>query len=256
MRETNGGTTDSIIASEAAQRLSGCYVTADVEWKHILGFELMDRSVVLGEGVDKTFIADDDERRQCLHISSCSHVWISALPGPFMWLKLGLCFLCSWAGTWISHQETSESGFEMVFYHLGECETVSAWNDYYHRKGLACDVSRRLTRAIMLGKTSLVRVCACLKERQRTSELMSSIFPFPFSRPIILWGKKDSVSFQMPKSKSHTRQIRSVFVFLLLSLFILKFRCYNAYFCLLHRSKICILWFVIWHKTILNLEKM
>lgn len=65
----------------------------------------------------------------------------------------------------------------------------------------------------------------CLPERASKDKWTHEYhLPFPFFSPNYLMRKKDSVSFQMPKSKSHARQIRSVFVFLLLSLFILKFR--------------------------------
>lgn len=87
-------------------------------------------------------------------------------------------------GTWISHQNTSDSP-RMEFCMRYSSQAFFGWKLYYRRKGLACDVSPRLTRAIMVGETSLVRVCACLIYCQRTSELMSIIFAFRVSYPII-----------------------------------------------------------------------
>lgn len=93
------------------------------------------------------------------------------------------------------------------FIHLESVNRSFGRNGCCHRKGLACDVSLRLTRAIMVGKTSLVRVCACLKERQRTSELMSIIFPFLFLAQLSYGGKRQRF-FSNAEVKSHKMQIR------------------------------------------------
>lgn len=169
-----------------------------------LPFELMDRSVVCWQDFYSRWWW---KMTMFTHIIEFSCV-DQNVAGPFNWLKLGLlCFLCSLAGTWISHQETSESWFEMVLYISESVNRSFGRNGCCHRKGLACDVSLRLTRAIMVGKTSLVRVCACLKERQRTSELMSIIFPFLFLAQLSYGGKRQRF-FSNAEVKSHKMQIR------------------------------------------------
>lgn len=93
-------------------------------------------------------------------------------------LILGLlCLLFSWGNMDISSRKWVQ-GWDFTSQRLWNSPRSLAKNIYYGRKGLACDVSPRLTRAIMVGKTSLVRVCACLIDCQRTCELMRIFFSF------------------------------------------------------------------------------
>lgn len=259
MCETNCSKTASVIASENTQRLSRCYVTTVIEWRLFLAFDLMDRSIVGGR-VLTTFIAEEDKRRwqyvypyhrDFIRGTECCCCCNLLPQTPSTNIGSVTCSLFLWGNMDVSSRNI-RSGFES--FQGWKFTSQRLWNILWiehllqqKRSNVWCFSASNKSYH---GWQDIISEGVCLPDRLWKDKWTHEYhFLFTFSCLIIL----EKFLFKCLKPRVIRDKTAQPSVFLPLSLLILKFRHYTAYFCL--PQKLFILQFLIWHKTMLNPRK-